>query len=196
MNKDISINLKSNSYTAIISTLIISTLILIFIIALSISKGLVLFNGNDLTTREVFSFFVLSAIGIIIPSVLIVAVGKTLIFKDSCLIDFEANKLFIREINTINKTSDNKLDLNIKDLNEFIYIRVHEDEDGIVNSYHIYISAPGRKPLKVYTFQKFHFVVKFIACIKNLTSLKCIDWTDQSFEKESDFLEFYLNKRS
>ena len=194
MEKDISINLKSNSYTAIISTLIISTLILIFIITLSISKGLVLFNGNDLMTREVFSFFVLSAIGIILPSVLIVTVGKTLIFKDSCLIDFEANKLFIRETNTMNKTSDNKLVLNIKDLNEFIYIRVHEDEDGIVNSYHIYISAPGRKPLKVYTFQKFHFVVRFIAQITDKSPLKCIDWTDLEFEKENDFIEYYMNK--
>jgi hypothetical protein len=196
MNKNISIDLKSNSYTAIISTLVISTFILIFIFGVIISKGLVLVNGNDHTTREIFSYFALSIIAITIPTILNFAVGKTLIYKDTCLIDPEADKLYINETNTINKASKIKLDLDIKDLNEIIFIRVHEDEDGIVNSYHIYMSSPGLKPVKVYTFQKFHYVVRFITQITDLTSIKCLDWTDQNFEKESDFVDYYLKKQT
>jgi len=196
MNKNISIDLKSNSYTAIISTLIISTFILIFIFTVIISKGFVLFSGNDYSNREVFSYFALSLIGIAIPVVLNFAVGRTLIFKDTCLIGLEADKLLIQETNIITKTSTIKLDLDIKDLNEIIYIRIHEDEDGIVNSYHIFISASGLKPVRVYTFQKFHYVVRFIAQITDLTSLKCIDWTDQNFEKESDFADYYLKNKT
>jgi len=195
MKSEISIDLKSSSSANIITILTISTLFLLFIIWFIISKGLVMFNGEETSIRELFSYIVLSTLGITIPTVLNVALTKTLILNDAFLVDYDRKELSIIESNSFKKSSRILRKINMTNYYEIIYIRINEDEDGIVNNYHIFLTGPGEKPEKIYTFNKFHFVVKFIDEVTEQTQLKCLDWTDLDFDKESDFENYYIKNQ-
>lgn len=192
MKKNISIHLKSNSLLSKVSTLTISTIFLFGVIWRIWTQGMEMISIENLSTRELFSFIVLSVIGVTIPVVLTYAVGKAVILKENCLIDFNANELSVIETNILTKSSRIIRNLNISNLNEIIYFRIHEDEDGIVNNYHIYMTTSDGKYEKIHTFNKFHYVVNFINKISEKTKFDSIDWTDINFEKESDFEKYYV----
>ena len=194
MNDNITIDLTSNSLSSKIITLTISSSILIIVMWLIITKGMIIFNNDSQTIRNVFSYVVLSIIGITFPSVLNFSIIKTIIIKDTCTIDRKSNSISIMEINRAKKSLKIIKQINIEKLKEIIYIRINEDEDGIINNYHIYSVSSDGIFEKIYTFQKFHYALRFIKKLINKTEYSCLDWTDFNFEKEIDFVDHYNNR--
>lgn len=195
MKNTLSIDLKSNSYAGMLSSVIFFTLIFIIVIWNIIQKSLELLSRGDVSLIESFPFIIISLLGLIIPIVFNLAVGKNLIFRDICRIDLEAQILEITEKNVLNHSLITKKQFDIAHLNELIYIRINEDEDGIVNNYHIFLTFSDGQSQKMYTFQKFHFAKRFITVLSEQTQFRCLDWTDLNFAGESDFFSYYkMNK--
>lgn len=172
--------------TAVVLLTFFASIIVLYIIIMKASGSL---ESGGIGPREVFGFITLALLGLGLPLTVFFAVLRTMILTDSLEVNYPERSMAVLEKNILTGRIREKRKVSIEGFSRFEAIRIRHDEEGIANHYHIFAVFSDREPVRICTFSKYHYVLRFMFSLQNRKNLDCTDLTEMDFETEREFFE-------
>lgn len=189
-NKNLSIKLKSYNLTGQIAVVTISLMIFVALFFYIYSNAQILLESDSIDRQFLFGFVTLSILAISVPSVLLVTVGRTLVMSRSFVTLPQSSELIITERNGFTGNVRNIKTTSLEGLKNLTAIRIKTDEDGIANQYHLFVLFGDKDPVKLHTFTKYHYVLRFFYSLERESEIPFVDLCERNFETESEFRDY------